>query len=412
MLELFYKRPRIVERMRAGVLGEEMDCLAGHLAKAGYARASAQSYLERIARFSRFLTEAGHRDPASIGGAVVERFLLEFRTASASTIARTAIGHVLRQIKKRFPSPSLRKVPESPDHRLLAGFEEHLLHVRGLQPTTCEEKLRIARRVLGWYQEHRPGQPLSAMTGVDVLALAGHFSGLSANDRTRSGTASRTRSFLRYLRWAGVVEVDLARLVPRVPCWRMAQVPPRLAWDDVRRVIDAIDVTDPAGIRDRALLLLLVTTGVRNQELRLLELQDVRWRAGEVLLRRTKTRRERVVPLLAEAGSALAEYVLHARPKVAAPQVFLCARPPARPLGDSATVSDIVRRRLMRCGLQPHGARLLRHSLATRLVGQERPIKEIADLLGHRSIDTTAVYVKVALPQLGKVALPFPGGKS
>jgi integrase/recombinase XerD len=165
-------------------------------------------------------------------------------------------------------------------------------------------------------------------------------------------------------------------------------------------------------VRDRALLLLFATTGMRNQELLRLELQDVRWRAGEVLLRRTKARRERVVPLLAEAGSALAEYVLHARPRVASPQVFLCARPPTRPLGDSATVSDIVRRRLARCGLQPHGARLLRHSLATRMVREERPIKEIADLLGHRSINTTAVYVKVALPQLGKVALPFPGGKS
>jgi site-specific recombinase XerD len=179
-------------------------------------------------------------------------------------------------------------------------------------------------------------------------------------------------------------------------------------------VIDEIDVTDPIGVRDRALLLLLATTGARNQELRLLELQDVRWRAGEVLLRRTKTRRERVVPLLEEAGSALAEYVLHARPRVQAPQVFLCHGPPARPLGYSSTVAAIVRRRMARCGLQPPraGAHLLRHSLATRLVRQERPIKEIADLLGHRSIDTTAIYVKVGLPQLASIALPFPGGES
>jgi integrase/recombinase XerD len=167
-------------------------------------------------------------------------------------------------------------------------------------------------------------------------------------------------------------------------------------------------------VRDRALLLLLATTGMRNRELRLLELQDVRWRAGEVLVRRTKARRDRVVPLMEEVGNALAEYVLHARPKTRAPQVFLCHRPPARPLGCSSTVAAIVRRRLERCGLQlPRaGAHLLRHSLATQLVGQKRPIKEVADLLGHRNIDTTAIYVKVALPQLAIVPLPFPGGES
>jgi integrase/recombinase XerD len=412
MLELFYKYPKVLERMRGGALGGEMDCIAAHLAEVGYTRASARIYLAQIARFSRFAAEAGHQSPASIGRDVVERFLLELGTPSARIGAQTAIGHAFRNIRDRFPVPREQEARD-PKGQLLAAFEEHLRQVRGLQPRTCDGMLLVANRVLGWYREHRPGQPLSAVTGEDVLALSSHLSALSANDRTRSVATSYARSFLRFLRWAGVVDEDLARLVPRTRCWRMAHLPGRLGWDDVRRVIDAIDVTDPVCVRDRALLLLLATTGVRNQELRLLELQDVRWRAGEVLVRRTKTRRERVVPLLEEAGSALAEYVLHARPRVPAPQVFLCQGPPARPLRYSSTVAAIVRRRMARCGLQPPraGAHLLRHSLATRLVGQARPIKEIADLLGHRSIDTTAIYVKVALPQLASVALPFPGGE-
>jgi site-specific recombinase XerD len=194
----------------------------------------------------------------------------------------------------------------------------------------------------------------------------------------------------------------------------MAHLPPRLAWEEVRRVVDAIDVTDPSGVRDRAVLLLLATTGMRSRELRLLELQDIRWRAGEVVVRRTKARRDRVVPLLEEVGDALAEYVLHARPKTQTPQVFLCHRPPARPLGSSSTLAALVRRRLERCDLQSPraGAHLLRHSLATQLVGQKRPIKEVADLLGHRNINTTAIYVKVALPQLAIVPLPYPGSMS
>jgi integrase len=160
------------------------------------------------------------------------------------------------------------------------------------------------------------------------------------------------------------------------------------------------------------MMLVLATTGLRNKELRQLELGDIRWRASEIVVRRTKVHRDRVVPLLEETGAALAKYVLHARPKVEDRRVFLSHMPPVRAFRYSSTVSRIVLVRLQRAGVsvQRGGAHLLRHSLATRLVAQRRPIKEVADLLGHGRIDTTSIYVKVALPQLADVALPFPGG--
>jgi site-specific recombinase XerD len=253
------------------------------------------------------------------------------------------------------------------------------------------------------------------MTGEHVLGLIQYLLSLSANDYTRASTTSHVRTFLRFLQWSELNSQDLARLVPRTPCWRLAHLPPRLPWEDIRRAIDAIDVTMPSGMRDRALLLLLATTGLRNKELRLLELQDIHWRTAEVFVRRTKGKRDRVVPLLDEAGAALADYVLYARPKIANPRVFLSYAPPARPFKCPASISRIVRSRLERSGIElsgAAGAHLLRHSLATQLVRQRRPINEVADLLGHRSIDTTAIYVKVALPQLTDVALPFPGGAS
>jgi integrase/recombinase XerD len=253
------------------------------------------------------------------------------------------------------------------------------------------------------------------MTGEDVLALVQHLLSLSANHYTRSSTTTYVRTFLRFLRWSGLSSQDLARFVPRTPCRRLAHLPSRLAWEDVRRGIDAIDVTTPSGVRDRALLLLLATTGLRNKELRSLELQDIRWRSAEVFVRRTKAKRDRVVPLLQEAGAALAEYVLHARPRIDSQRVFLSYVPPIGPFTTSGAISRIVRSRLERGGIElPRvaGAHLVRHSLATQLVSQRRPINEVADLLGHRSIDTTAIYVKVAVPQLADVALPFPGDVS
>jgi integrase/recombinase XerD len=411
MLELYFKYPNVLRRLRSGALGGEMDRIAAHFSAVGYTRGSAKLYINRLARFSAFAARQTGMTP--IDQAVVDRFIRSLRTATPRISARTAIEHARRIAPERFSLPS-RAIPD-PHGPLLDAYMDHLRQVRGLEPKTCEGLVLAARRILAWYSDRVPDQPLASMTGEHVLALTKHLLSLSTNNYTRSAITSYTRTFLRFLQWRDLHNQDLARFVPRTPCWRLAHLPPRLPWEDVRRVIDTIDVTTPAGVRDRALLLLLATTGLRNKELRSLELQDIHWRDAEVLVRRTKAKRDRVVPLLQEAGAALAEYVLHTRPKVACQRVFLSCVPPVRAFRSSSSISRIVRSRLERSGIRlsgAAGAHLLRHSLATQLVSQQRPINEVADLLGHRSIDTTAIYVKVALPQLADIALPFPGGAS
>lgn len=166
-------------------------------------------------------------------------------------------------------------------------------------------------------------------------------------------------------------------------------------------------------MRDRAIVLLFATTGIRNKELRSLVLEDIRWRDAQVQIRRTKGRRDRTIPLTQEAGKALADYILQARPDCDSRRVLLQHLPPLRPIEESGLISRIARSALLRAGILlegPAGAPLIRHSLATQLVSHRQPINEVADLLGHRSMDTTAIYVKVALPQLADVALPFFSG--
>jgi len=343
---------------------------------------------------------------------VIDRFVAEYPTETPRISARTAIELARRVAPERFSVPSAEPDPHGP---LLDTYLDHLRRVRGLEPKTCEGLLLAARRVLAWHDVHVPGQPLALMTSEHVLSVVEHLLALSSNDHTRTSSMSHVRMFLRFLHWSKLNDQDLARSVPRTPCYRLAHLPPRLAWEDVRRAIDAVDVRTPVDVRNRAILLLAATTGLRNKELRSLELQDIHWRKAEVLVRRTKAKRDRVVPLLQESGEALADYVLHARPKSGSQRVFLQHVPPIRPIDDSSIISRIVRSALERGGLalpRVAGAHLLRHSLATQLVRQRRPINEVADLLGHRSIDTTAIYVKVAVPQLADVALPFPGGVS
>lgn len=213
------------------------------------------------------------------------------------------------------------------------------------------------------------------------------------SDAARSCTTVYIRSFLRYLQWASFNPRDLSLFVPRTPGWRHVHLPPRLAWKDVRRAIDAIETSTPSGVRDRAMMLLFATTGLRNRESRELELGDIRWRTGELMLRHTKGHRDRVVPLLQEVGAALAKYVLHGRPATPERRVFLSLVTPVRPFSRSSTVSRIVRIRLARAGVMvQRAAHLLRHSLAMILLQSGVDLLKIQAWLGHAQVATTHRY--------------------
>ena len=410
MLDLYFSYRAVLMRLRNGALGGEMDRIAARFSELGYKRASAKIYLSRIARFSHFAAKRGGSAP--ISQEVVDQYLLSFPTESPRIAAFSSLAHARRVAPERFIIAVSDPV-DDPEAPLLSSYTDYLRKVRGLEPKSCEGILLGARRFLDWFRHRHPDKGLEAVTAEHVLAAVEDQLSRSVAAGTRTSATSHIRAFLRFLHWAGRHNQDLARVVPGTPHWRLAHLPPRLPWEDIRRAIDAIGVTTTGDIRDRALLLLFATTGMRNGEVRALQLQDIGWRAGEVFVRRTKGKRDRVAPLLEEAGAALADYILRARPKIDSPYVFLSSAPPVRPYKSASPISRIVRKRLQHAGIEltaRAGAHLLRHSLATRLVGRRRPINEVADLLGHRSINTTALYVKVAASQLAEVALPFPGG--
>ncbi len=413
MLNYYFKYRRVITRFRSGALGNEMDNIATDLSRSDYKHTSIKLYLARIAHFSTYAVGCGCSKSRPIPLEIVGRYLAARPTIAARWAAQSAIGHAQRCCPDRFvANPPQDEL--DPDGPLLAAYVQHLQDVRGLQTKTCAGLILATRRMLMWHKEHLAGKPLSEFTAKHVLVMTHDLLAECRCDSTKSSTTAHMRSFLRYLQWAELNSQDLAPFVPKTPCWRQAHLPPQLSWANVRRAIDAIDPITPSGIRNRAIMLLLATTGMRNKELRQLELGDIHWRAGEIVLRQTKGHRNRVVPLLEEAGAALAEYVLHSRPRSTDRRIFLSLVPPIRALTNSSTVSRVVRTQLQRAGIpiKRGGAHLLRHSLATRLVEARRPIKEVADLLGHQNIDTTSFYVKVAVTQLIDVSLPFPGGES
>jgi site-specific recombinase XerD len=217
---------------------------------------------------------------------------------------------------------------------------------------------------------------------------------------------SATRSFLRFLTWRGVAPSGLDRAIPRIRRARHASLPTHLSSEQLARLLQRPAALGPAAYRDLAIL------SLRAGEAAALELDDLDWRAGRLSLRAGKSRRERVLPLPQEVGAALAEYLRHGRPRHRNRRVFLTLTDPARTF-QAAAVSAIVRRNLVRAGIalgRLTGAHMLRHTAASRMVNGGAGLKEVADVLGHRSLQTTGIYAKLDIDALAGVALPWTGG--
>lgn len=413
MLDNFFESATRLRQLRRGPLGDHIDGLAGALRAAGYSRSSGRTLLSLAGRFSHFARLSGVAQAAEIDNALAERFVREELAAEGVYgDGPNVIRHVLEHLRREGVIAQPCASPADEDGALLDRYEAHLRGVRGLAPDTVQQYRRGARRLLTWFRERHGDCSLTRLSGADVLDFVTEMVELHSGGKWRQHLCSRTRIFLRYLRWEEILDADLDRVVPKVPRWRLDSVPRHLPWEQVRTLIDGIDTTCPTGMRDKAILLLLAALGLRGGEVRTLEVGFVAWRAGELRLPKTKNRRERIMPLPQEVGAALADYLLHGRPAVDVPQVFLRHRAPVGPFETTGGIGAIIDKHLSRSGIAApsRGSHLLRHSLATRMVNVGVPIKTIADVLGHSSIDTTAIYTKVDLTTLSTVALPFPDG--
>jgi integrase/recombinase XerD len=218
------------------------------------------------------------------------------------------------------------------------------------------------------------------------------------------------RSFFRFLVLCGQTLRDLSKAVPTVRKYRQAVPPAFLSPDEVERVLTAVDRSTLSGRRDQTILLLLARLGLRAGEIVSLELDDIRWRAGEIVVR-GKGRTVDHLPLLSDVGEALASYLREDRGVSTSRRVFLRMWAPRIGLTGPAAVGHIVRRALARAGVHRSGrgaAHLFRHGLATKMIRHGASMPEISEVLRHRSQTTTAIYAQVSFEALRTVALAWP----
>jgi integrase/recombinase XerD len=308
----------------------------------------------------------------------------------------------------RVPSPVLSNEPISPVAVLQERFDHHLIKQRGLS----ERSLQAYRPFIHDFlieQVAKTGPACQAtLNPQDVRDfLLTHIRKRPRKSAKLLSTA--LRSFLRFLFQSGETVVDLSLAVPTVRQWRQATAHSFLVPEEVEQVLRACNRTTPVGRRDHAVLLLLARLGLRAGEVVALELGDIQWRTGEILIRGKGGVFERL-PLLTDVGSALALYIHQDRGRTSSRRVFLRSRAPRVGLTTQTAVGSIARRAISRAGLHPRvrGAHLFRYSLATTMIRRGASIAEIGEMLRHRSPDTTEIYAKVDFGTLSTVASRWP----
>ena len=293
--------------------------------------------------------------------------------------------------------------------RLVEAYTQHQRRTRGLRPQTLRNRAWFVRRLVRAALGADPIDP-SRLTPADVVAFI-----TSLRHRFSPGSMrtvrSSLRSFFRFLRFQGLCGDALEAALPTVAHWRLATLPRSLTDQQVEQVFASFDAPTPCRQRDQTIVQCLSTLGLRPGEVAGLCLDDIDWRNGTIQIRARKNRRGAVLPLPRVVGQALVAYLSGERPPTDERRVFvqhLGARR-GEPLSSPA-VSAVVVRVLRRAAVDTPltGPYVFRHTVASRMVREGASLKEVADVLGHRSLDTTTIYAKLDLPRLREVALPWP----
>jgi integrase/recombinase XerD len=289
---------------------------------------------------------------------------------------------------------------------LLERYARYLADGRGLAPLTVKRYLRMARAFLS-ERSSRVGRTGAEDLGAEeVFAyLLGECARLAVGSAKRQ--AADLRSLLRFLYLDGVIGTDLGTALPPVAGWRDTALPLTLQPAEVAALLDSCDRSKPNGMRDFAILVVLARLGLRSGEVAGLQLGDIDWRAGEMIVR-GKARRQDRLPLPVDVGEAIAAYLSDGRPQCECRNVFLTGYAPARAIHPSS-ITNVVYRACRRAGMRRVGPHRLRHALATQLLRRGAKLVEVSQVLRHQDLATTAIYAKVDVGSLRGVALPWPG---
>lgn len=408
MLEHYFDTPSTLEQLRSCDSGAHIDGFSGHLLEKGYSRRTACKYLHASAHLLCFLQ---HKNVAL--ESLEDKTVGKFRQHLLHCDCRKPNGGVGKDARcgasafydylqgvgvVRAIDEDERKGTQPP---LVQSFRHWLRQHCGAAESTVRLYSHGAVQLVETVGDD-PDQYNAETLRVFVLDRA-RQTGKGATQ----ALIKSLRSFLRYLATDGKCSAALAKAIPSPAGWRLSSLPRYLSDLELERTIDTCDVDTQQGVRDRAVLILLVRLGLRASDVSALRLFDFDWQDATVMVS-GKTRREERLPLPQEVGDAVLQYLENRPEQLETDRVFLRIPAPRQPLSPGG-VSTIARRAMRRAGLStPRGSHVLRHTVVTQMLRQGASLDAIRTLLRHRSVDMTATYAKVDLELLQQVAQPWP----
>ena len=324
----------------------------------------------------------------------------------------TSICRLLRLVHGHWPPPPLPRTPaEIFQREVCEQYEEWMTDVRGWSPETRSNRSDETRRFLCWLGERGSRQGLLNIAApvIDAYMMQRAKSLRRTTLKTR---AVELRSFLRYLHTTGrlLLEPSTAIIIPRL--YTFEDIASVLRPEDIKVLLEVTRKDrSPKGLRDFAILTLLAGYGLRAGEITALRLEDVRWRSETLRIRHSKTSVYSDLPLLPRVGNAILDYLRKGRPQTPAREIFIRTCAPYRAFKSGSSLHRLISLRFEAAGIKPQGRRgphAFRHSRAATMLRAGVPIKEIGDVLGHRSAKSTNAYLKLASEDLRAVALEIP----
>ena len=392
--------------MMTGPLAPFADAYRVELRGRGYTVRSTVSELRQVARLSCWLAARG-LTAAELSSARVDEFLVWQRAEGRyrSHWSRPGLRCLLDVLRGLgVLAAEELAAPSSPTDVLLACFERYLLAERGLAAGTVVLYLRSARRFV---EGLAPDRGLAGLAAGDVTAVVLRESEVVSVSAAQN-FVSGLRAFLRFCFVEGLVGSDFSQAALLLRGRSSSSLPRGISRADARALLGSCDRRHALGRRDYAMIVLLLRLGLRRGEVAGLTLEDIDWRAGELVVRGKGSRVDRL-PLPADVGQAIASYLRCGRPRSSRREVFLRAKAPYDPIA-SGTVASTVRRACRRAGIAEVGSHRLRHTAACEMVAANVPLVRIGQVLRHQSLQSTAIYARVDVERLRLLATPWPGG--
>ncbi len=414
MLERFFLKPRTIDRIMGSWLGKDIELYASTLFETGY---SARSILRRVPILVQFadFTDTRRIHDLSLAESLIDSFVDHWLSSHCigaqpglrqreRSLARCTVRHFYSLIVWKSDYQK-RKAPAADPFVVEApGFFSYLREERGLRPETLYQYRHHLRR-FAVYLGHVGCADLRLLS-LPVVTGFITTTAQEVNYSVMVGLASSLRVFLQYLRREGLLERDISKLVEIPQRYRLADIPRSISWEAVQKVLDQPDRRTIVGRRDFAMLLLMVTYGLRAREIAALTLDDIDWKRDRLHVRERKADHTTAYPLAPAIGEAIVDYLKNGRPDVSSRVLFWRHLAPRTALTHSAVASSATKY-LHKAGITVRrpGSHTLRHSCVQRLVDSGFPLKTIGDYVGHRSASSTMIYAKVQVDALREVAL-------